>query len=749
MKQKCLSNEIIEPNENDLDSSLLLSQLLLSQVSPKEEEKVEQKLQQIPKDQYLCPKCLIPHEIKYINEEKKEIEILCANKCQAKYGIKEYLAHICRISYYYYKCEICKKKIQKNFKIEEGNIFKYCFECNKIICLQCFDFTHQKLNHNNIVPSNEIFNKCSIHSNEDFIQFCINCSSHLCSKCTLSPHKGHTLITLNSILPTQKEINKFKKKKEEYIKKKNELLKQIDDLDNLIYLNDIVLQTYLKHQRNYYYIINILNLYNNDINNNGIMNNNINIDDENDDQDYINRSNTADKKVRNKYTKRKLKSDYEVDSKDSSIVSQKINSYNINNDSKINLVNNYEKSKQYKKMLKEILVNIVKNKERKEKSFEKEDRKDWFAINKKNGNQIMDNKKYVGDNAKEEKEIKKFSHRRVRNCSQDIKSNLDLEKGNQYIEKFNKEFGKNPFLDKRKVELWGTKMGKEGLLVLLNNKHKFIEIEELIIGRVKLNSLDFLENLFLDKLKVLNLEYNRISNINIFQNLLLKNLENLKLSSNCITSIDILNKCYFPNLQNLYLSRNSINSIEILSRVNFQKLKGLYLSENKISNISILNKASFFYLSELYLNSNLISSIDVFKEVNFPNLKILNLSCNKIVSIDSLAKITCLKLEEINLRMNMIINVEPLSKANLLFLKELHLDNNNISDVSCFSKTNLKYLQRLYLNNNFISNIQNFKNNPFPRLDTLPLEGNKINNNYENNKKIIEDLEKKKIYTGF
>ena len=189
----------------------------------------------------------------------------------------------------------------------------------------------------------------------------------------------------------------------------------------------------------------------------------------------------------------------------------------------------------------------------------------------------MNNKKNVGDNAKEEKEIKKFSHRRVRNCSQDIKSNLDLEKGNQYIEKFNKEFGKKPFLDKRKVELWGTKMGKEGLLVLLNNKHKFIEIEELIIGRVKLNSLDFLENLFLDKLKVLNLEYNRISNINIFQNLLLKNLENLKLSSNCITSIDILNKCYFPNLQNLYLSRNSINSIEILSRVNFQKLKGLYL----------------------------------------------------------------------------------------------------------------------------------------------------------------------------
>ena len=220
MEPRRLSNAIIDPNENDIDSSLLLSQLLLSQVGPKEEEQLDQKLKQIPKDQYLCPKCLIPHEIRHINEETKEIEIHCANKCQTKYTIRDYLTHMCRISYFYYKCEICKKKLQKNYKIEEGNIFKYCFECNKIICLQCYDFMHQKLNHKNIVPSNEIFNKCSSHENQDFIQFCINCSTHLCSKCIFSPHKGHILVTLNSILPTQKEIDKFKNKKEEYINKK-------------------------------------------------------------------------------------------------------------------------------------------------------------------------------------------------------------------------------------------------------------------------------------------------------------------------------------------------------------------------------------------------------------------------------------------------------------------------------------------------------------------------------------------------
>ena len=94
MEPKRLSNAIIDPNENDIDSSLLLSQILLSQVGPKEEEKVEQKLKQIPKDEYLCPKCLIPHEIRHINEETKEVEIHCSNKCQTKYSIKYYLTHM-------------------------------------------------------------------------------------------------------------------------------------------------------------------------------------------------------------------------------------------------------------------------------------------------------------------------------------------------------------------------------------------------------------------------------------------------------------------------------------------------------------------------------------------------------------------------------------------------------------------------------------------------------------------------------
>ena len=754
MKPKLLSNALIEPNENELESSLLLSQLLLSQVGPKEEEKLEEKLKQIPKDQYLCPKCLIPHEIRHINEDSKEIEIHCVNKCQTKYTIKDYLTHICKISYYYYKCEVCKKKIQKSYKIEEGNIFKYCFECNKILCLQCYDFLHQKLNHKNIVPCNEIFNKCAEHPGEDYIQFCINCSSHLCPKCIFSPHKGHILVTLNSILPTQKEIDKFKNKKEEYINKKKELLKQYEDIENLIYLNDLVLQTYLKHQKNYYYIINVLNLYNIDINsnqNNETMNNNNihnnNIDDDDDIEDFINRCNTADKRIRN-YYKRKvnLRTEYDNDSKETSLINntKNISSFNKNERKKINRIpdndtNNIQTEKKY---LKDILTNIVKNKERKERSQAKEDKRDRFEKNERESRKNMANR----EKEEEKQSGINLGKRRIRHCSQEIRTNLDLEDGNEFLEKFNKEFGNKPFLNKRKVELFGAKMGKDGLLVLLNNKHKFIELEELVLSRVKLNSLDFLENIFIDRLRVLNLELNKISSINIFQYLNLKNLESLNLSNNSISSIDIFPKISMSNLQYLYLSRNYIDSIDGLARANLSKLKGLYLSENKINDISILSKVSFFYLNELFLNSNNINNIDVFKEVNFPYLKMLNLSCNKIVSIESLGKMSCTKIEEMNLRLNVINNIEPLSKANLSLLKDLHLDNNKITDISCLNKNHLKSLQRLYINNNIISNINLFRNNPFPKLDTLTLGGNKINNKERNTKRILEDLHKKKIY---
>ena len=695
------ANKAFQPSEEtEDDCNLLLSQLLLSQIPQNEEEKSDntKKSENVPKDQYLCPKCLTPHEI-FINQSLNEVEIKCSsNSSKNKYPISDYLDEINKTSYFYYKCEICKKNIQKNFKIEDGSIFKYCYQCNKIICMQCLDFSHPK-NHKNVIASNEIFNKCSIHYNEDNDSFCINCNTHLCKNCPLTSHKKHRLIKLEDIFPTKAEINKYKEKKNEFITQKEILLKKVRDLENLINLSDIIYETYEKHSKNYFYIKNFVNAFEgiNQIKKNNIPK-----------SGFKNRVNSASKADDEKY------------GENNKIKYVKVSKYDRDNLSVENSPDHSISQKNTQKNeIKNILLNIVNRKEIKEKeSF---------------SNQKID--------YKESRKIERI-------VSSDIRTNYKLEKGEDLLNKFNKEYGMKILANKKKVELWGVKMGKDGLMVLLNNKNKFNCLEELILGRIKLNSIDFLEDIIVKYLIKLDLEFNKIINIDLLSKLNISSMEKLNLSNNMINNIDVLSKIKMTNLLLLNLSRNRISSIDVFAKVKFPKLKGLFLSENNISNIEILKDVEFSQLTELYLNSNIISSIDVFKETKFSNLKLLNLNTNRISSIEALTKFKSDKIEEINLRMNIIDNIEILTKVNFPLLKGLLLDNNRITNIDCLVKCKLPMLQRIYLGNNYIENINVFMGNIFPKLDTLTLAGNKINFNDKNTKKIIEDLEKKKIYVS-
>ena len=63
-------------------------------------------------------------------------------------------------------------------------------------------------------------------------------------------------------------------------------------------------------------------------------------------------------------------------------------------------------------------------------------------------------------------------------------------------------------------------------------------------------------------------------------------------------------KINFNKLEVLDLSGNEISDINILENVNFKKLKELDLSENKISDIKVLEKVKFEKLEELDLRRN-------------------------------------------------------------------------------------------------------------------------------------------------
>ena len=124
---------------------------------------------------------------------------------------------------------------------------------------------------------------------------------------------------------------------------------------------------------------------------------------------------------------------------------------------------------------------------------------------------------------------------------------------------------------------------------------------------------------------------NNISNLNNFKEKFEK-LEILDLSNNALSNIDILNYINSKELKVLNLSNNEISNIEeIFKNLNLEKLEVLNLNRNKISNINILEKINFNELKKLDLSDNKISDIEVLEKVKFKNLDKLDLSGNNIM----------------------------------------------------------------------------------------------------------------------
>ena len=171
---------------------------------------------------------------------------------------------------------------------------------------------------------------------------------------------------------------------------------------------------------------------------------------------------------------------------------------------------------------------------------------------------------------------------------------------------------------------------------MLNNVRN-IKILNIILGalkrRIKLNLFKYnkkmINKLNITKedfgqfilLKIINSKFNLdIKDIDIKE----LNLENKNLDNDII---EYLSKIKFNKLKVIHLEKNKISDIKQLEKVKFEKLEYLYLRENNISNIDILKKLTF---KELNLNYNDISDIKVLEKVKFEKLEKLNLIDNKI-----------------------------------------------------------------------------------------------------------------------
>ena len=184
------------------------------------------------------------------------------------------------------------------------------------------------------------------------------------------------------------------------------------------------------------------------------------------------------------------------------------------------------------------------------------------------------------------------------------KMQMDLQKQNDILEKFNKEFETELKIDNKVVYLNWKNINKESFEDLCQ------------------------------------IEFNQMKE---FQSV-----------GTNIEDISHFKKAKFPLLQELYLTDNNICDISVLENVDFELLKIIYLNKNKIKDISVFKKVKFLELNKLFLDSNNISDISVLENIPLTILDNINLSRNKIKDISVLKKINLKYLRILNIKKNEI-----------------------------------------------------------------------------------------------
>ena len=215
----------------------------------------------LPKDAYVCPQCSLPP--KFLSITENSVKFKCLTHGVLTLPTSKYLADMALNTYINFVCDICKKNCQKGFLGNKDKMFRYCYDCKQKICHHCLK-THKTLEHTHIVPVNKLNDKCEKHLGEDYTLYCHNCHKNICIQCNSEEeHKTHKKELLSDIEPSREEIKNAKKKREDFIKIKEEIQKQLDDINNLIYLYDTILNTFQEHKTNYNHIHNVEDLIEN------------------------------------------------------------------------------------------------------------------------------------------------------------------------------------------------------------------------------------------------------------------------------------------------------------------------------------------------------------------------------------------------------------------------------------------------------------------------------------------------------
>ena len=523
---------------------------------------------------YKCPECSFIPEIINIDYENNSLEIKCPFHTK-KIKLDEFINEAKKYNYYFSVCNICNKSIQKN----NIRLFKYCYECNQIICPNCFishNMTHK------IIYINEIHNKCQKHFNELYTSFCLKCQQNICIECKKSKlHLNHKKYDFVEIEPTEDEIAHIiefndkikndlqiveKEDKKEIIEINNYKKKRLNIIE-LIYkgqnekiINDINVKI---NEQNNVYVKKLQNLY----------------------LKYLENSN----KIINEYNLWKLSIEKERENSLTSCENNYKKARKITENKYDSLMlkcqTEHEKLKlKYNNIisLNEIIIN----------TYHKNRNQYYYIINVTNYLNFI--KKY--NEEREQLDLKEINNKYEININEkniEIEKNIITSEGmKKILSKFNIEL-----IQKLYINLCNVNN-----LKFIDN-YNFSQLKSFSIINCGISGIDTLKLLKCPQLTMLDLSNNKIYNINGLKNKYFSSLETINLKKNNICDVKIFQDDIFSNLKEIDLSYNSIVDIKEFNNSKCTKLKRLILSYNKIQNIDVIDKNHLKELEDLLLDN--------------------------------------------------------------------------------------------------------------------------------------------------
>ncbi|CAB0045087.1 unnamed protein product [Trichogramma brassicae] len=229
------------------------------------------------------------------------------------------------------------------------------------------------------------------------------------------------------------------------------------------------------------------------------------------------------------------------------------------------------------------------------------------------------------------------------------------------------------------------------------------------------------------QIREVHLQFNQLREIppgtfNRLEQLVILNLAGNRLGS------DFVNETTFVGLNRLIVLDLSYNALSQITELMFKDLFFLQILDLRNNTITHIQSNAFKPLNNLHTLELSDNQLHAIGPQLFNGLFVLNrltLAGNMIATVDPVAFRNCSDLKELDLSGNQLTDV-PEALRNLAFLKTLDLGENRISDFQNGSFYNLHQLTGLRLIGNEIGNITRGMLWDLPSLQILNLARNKI-----------------------